>query len=152
MATTEAVDSSGSGIPRLLRAVPRSSLVAVGVGSLAILSGIVTYTIIGRLDAYSPSELPSCSRSCSSISGIDLALGALIAWRLARLWVEHRSGAAGARLHARLVAIFSIIVIVPAILVAIFATVTLNVAFEAWFAAPVKTAIEAPSGRRDAIM
>jgi two-component system, NtrC family, nitrogen regulation sensor histidine kinase NtrY len=142
MATTEAVDSSASGIPRLLRAVSRSSLVAIGVGSLAILSGIVTYTIIGRLDAYSPSDSELFTLLLVNL-GIDLALGGLIAWRLGRLWVEYRSGAAGARLHARLVAIFSIIVIIPAILVAIFATITVNVAFKAWFAEPVKTAIEA---------
>ena len=32
-----------------------------------------------------------------------LALGVLIAWRLTRLWTERRSGAAGSRLHVRLV-------------------------------------------------
>ncbi len=141
MATTEAVDSPG-GIPRLMRAVSRSSLVAIAVGILAALSGVVTYAIIARLVDYSPSDSGLFALLLVNL-GIDLALGALIAWRLARLWVEYRSGAAGARLHARLVSIFSIIVIVPAILVAIFATVTVNVAFKAWFAEPVKTAIEA---------
>jgi two-component system nitrogen regulation sensor histidine kinase NtrY len=71
-----------------------------------------------------------------------LALGALIAWRLTRLWAERRSGSAGARLHVRLVTMFSVIAVVPAILVAIFATVTLNLGVEAWFSATVRSALE----------
>jgi len=138
MATTEAVDAPG--IPRLLRAVSRSSLVAIAVGALAILSGVVTYIIIARLASYSPSDSALSVLLLVNL-GIDLALGAIIAWRLTRLWVEYRTGAAGARLHARLVGIFSLIVIVPAILVAVFATITVNVAFKAWFADPTKTMI-----------
>ena len=137
MASTEAVDAPG--VPRLLRAVSRSSLVAIAVGALAILSGVVTYIIISRL-AYSPSDSTLSVLLLVNL-GIDLALGALIAWRLTRLWVEYRTGAAGARLHARLVGIFALIVIVPAILVAVFATITVNVAFKAWFADPTKTMI-----------
>ena len=56
-----------------------------------------------------------------------LTLAALIGWRLARLWATRRSGRAGAKLHVRLVAWFAAIAVVPAILVAVFATVTLNV-------------------------
>ncbi|MES2473548.1 MAG: HAMP domain-containing protein, partial [Pseudomonadota bacterium] len=52
-----------------------------------------------------------------------------------------RSGRAGARLHVRLVAWFSAIAVVPAILVAIFAAVTLNLGLDAIFSAPVKNAL-----------
>ena len=48
-----------------------------------------------------------------------------------RLWAERRSGRAGARLHVRLVAWFGAIAVVPAILVAIFAAVTLNLGLDA---------------------
>lgn len=70
-----------------------------------------------------------------------LCLGVLVAWRLVRLWAERRSGRAGARLHARLVVTFSLVAIVPTILVAIFAAVTLNLGVESWFSSRVKTAI-----------
>ena len=73
---------------------------------------------------------------------LGLSLGALIAWRLVRLWSERRSGRAGARLHVRLVAMFSAIAVVPAILVAIFAAVTLNLGVEAWFSSRVQTALD----------
>jgi two-component system nitrogen regulation sensor histidine kinase NtrY len=140
MATTDAFDSPGSGFARLLRAVSRSSLVALGIGAGAILSGVITYVIIARLVPYKPSSLVLQALLLVNMA-VVLALGALVAWRLTRLWVERRSTAAGVRLHARLVAIFSVIVAVPAILVAIFAAVTLNLGIEAWFSAPVKAAI-----------
>src|SRR6185437_14201238 len=69
------------------------------------------------------------------------SLGALIAWRLVRLWTEKKSGRAGARLHVRLVTWFGAIAVVPAILIAIFAAVTLNLGLEAWFSDRVKTAL-----------
>ena len=47
----------------------------------------------------------------------------------------------GARLHVRLVTWFSLIAVVPAILVAIFAAVTLNLGMESLFAGPVKSAL-----------
>jgi len=50
-----------------------------------------------------------------------------------RLWIDRRSGIAGARLHVRLVMLFSAIAVIPAILVAIFAVVTLDLGIEAWF-------------------
>ena len=72
---------------------------------------------------------------------MGLTLGALIAWRLVRLWAERKSGRAGARLHVRLVTWFSAIAVVPAILVAIFASVTLNLGMDAMFSGQVKDAL-----------
>jgi len=140
MATREQVDSPGSGLTGLLRAASRSSRVALGVGILAVISGIVTYAIIARVVSYEPTSLALLALVLVNLA-IVLALGALIAWRLTRLWVERRSGRAGARLHARLVGLFAVIAIVPAILVAIFAAVTLNLGIEAWFSSRVKSAI-----------
>jgi two-component system nitrogen regulation sensor histidine kinase NtrY len=70
-----------------------------------------------------------------------LGLGTLVAWRLVRLWAERRSGRAGARLHSRLVGTFSLVAVVPTILVAVFAAVTLNLGVESWFSSNVKTAL-----------
>ena len=69
--------------------------------------------------------------------GLGLTLAALIAWRLLRLWAERKSGRAGARLHVRLVTWFAAVAIVPAILVAIFASVTLNLGLDAMFSGRV---------------
>ena len=139
MATTNTVEAPGTGLLDWLRAISRPSLLALGVGVLAVLSAMVTYGMVTGLIPYNPT--PS---NLVALLLINLALGVslagLIAWRLVRLWRERRSGLAGARLHVRLVAMFSLIAVVPAILVAIFATVTLNLGIEAWFSARVQTA------------
>ncbi|THF51986.1 sensor histidine kinase NtrY-like [Allorhizobium terrae] len=57
----------------------------------------------------------------------------LIGREVHRLVQARRRGRAAARLHVRIVALFSIVAITPAILVAIFATITLNVGLDRWF-------------------
>lgn len=75
------------------------------------------------------------------ILAVVLGLGGLVAWRIVRLWAERRSGLAGARLHARLVGTFSLVAVVPTIIVAVFAAVTLNLGVESWFSSHVKDAL-----------
>lgn len=140
MANASALHVPSRGLA-LLRAVSRPSLVAAGVAVLAIVSGVLTYAVVTGLVPYSPT--PGILVGLLLINfALVLALGALIAWRLTRLWAERRSGQAGARLHVRLVAMFAAVAIVPAIFVAVFAAVTLNLGVEAWFSARVKSALE----------
>ena len=51
-----------------------------------------------------------------------LALGALIGRHLVYVWVASKRGAAGARLHARLVGLFSLLAVTPTIIIAVFST------------------------------
>ncbi|MDE2112348.1 MAG: PAS domain-containing sensor histidine kinase [Alphaproteobacteria bacterium] len=125
----------------LLRAASRPSLLALGVALLAVLSGVVTYGILTGIIPYAPTQGVMVILLLVNLT-LGLSLGALIAWRLVRLWSERRSGRAGAKLHVRLVAMFSAIAVVPAILVAIFAAVTLNLGVQAWFSSRVKTAVD----------
>jgi len=57
----------------------------------------------------------------------------LIGREIARLLRARRRGRAAARLHVRIVALFSIVAITPAVLVAIFASITLDVGLDRWF-------------------
>ncbi len=70
-----------------------------------------------------------------------LLLGAIVAWRLSVLWVERRRGLAGSGLHARLVVLFSLVAVTPAIVVAVFAALFLNFGIESWFSDRVRTAL-----------
>lgn len=63
-----------------------------------------------------------------------LGLMALIAREVSRLFKARKRGRAAARLHIRIVVLFSIVAITPAILVAIFASITLNAGLDRWFA------------------
>ena len=69
-------------------------------------------------------------------------MGTALARRLVALWVERRSGLAGARLHARMVLLFSVAAVTPTIIVAVFTTLFLNLGINAWFSDRVSTAIK----------
>ncbi|HIJ38626.1 MAG TPA: PAS domain-containing sensor histidine kinase [Rhodospirillaceae bacterium] len=70
-----------------------------------------------------------------------LLLAALVARQLAHVWAERRTGAAGARLHVRLVVMFSVVAVTPAILVAVFSALVINYGVEQWFNQRVSTAL-----------
>ena len=123
-----------------LRGVSRPSQLAFGVAILAVISGCATYALLTGLTSYTPDRAGLIALLLVNLT-LVLSLAALIGWRLARLWATRRSGRAGARLHARLVAWFSAIAVVPVIVVAIFAAVTLNLGLDAMFSARVQNAL-----------
>jgi two-component system nitrogen regulation sensor histidine kinase NtrY len=51
---------------------------------------------------------------------------------------------AGAQLHIRIVSLFSVIAIVPAILLAVFASVSLDRGLDHWFSSRTKSIIKNP--------
>ena len=71
-----------------------------------------------------------------------LALGALIARRLVVLRTANKRGAAGARLHTRLVALFSLVAAMPTIIIATFAVIFFDFSLEGWFSQRVSTAVK----------
>ena len=72
--------------------------------------------------------------ACAGINGLFVVgLIYLIAREIFRLLRARSKGRAAARLHVRIVALFSIVAITPAILVAIFASITLDVGLDRWF-------------------
>lgn len=68
---------------------------------------------------------------------IMLLLG-IVAWQAKRLVRERRAGAAAAGLHVRIVGLFSLVAVLPAILVAVVATVTLERGLDPWFTGSIK--------------
>ncbi len=124
----------------IIRAASRPSLLAAAVGVLAVASGAVTYALLSGLTSYTPGSGALLAMLVVNL-GLGLSLGGLIGWRLVRLWATRKSGQAGARLHVRLVTWFSAIAVVPAILVAVFASVTLNLGMDAMFSGQVKAAL-----------
>jgi len=141
MTITNAVEAPlRARVPEFLRAVSRPSMLALGVGLLTVISAVLTYAMVTGLVPYNPTPASLIALLLLNLT-LVLTLGALIAWRLTRLWSARRHGHAGARLHVRLVTMFSAIAVLPAILVAVFAAVTLNLGIEAWFSGHVKSAL-----------
>jgi two-component system, NtrC family, nitrogen regulation sensor histidine kinase NtrY len=70
-----------------------------------------------------------------------LAFAALIARRVVELWVDRRRRLAGSRLHVRLVFLFSVVAVVPTILVAVFSVLFFHFGLQGWFSQRVSTAL-----------
>jgi two-component system nitrogen regulation sensor histidine kinase NtrY len=109
-----------------------SGTLAVGLVVLAILLGSFTYMTLTGLTPFPPSRWLVLTLLLVNLA-IVLVLFALICWRVTRIIIARVSGTAGAKLHTRLVAMFSVVAVMPAIIVAVFAAVTLNRGLDAWF-------------------
>jgi two-component system, NtrC family, nitrogen regulation sensor histidine kinase NtrY len=70
-----------------------------------------------------------------------LVVAAFVARRVAEMIAERRRQSAGSRLHMRLVRFFTAIALIPTVLVAVFATITLNYGLEGWFSDRVRNVV-----------
>ncbi len=106
--------------------------IASGVGSYLVLTNVTP------IEARPETVWTLLSFNIFIIGGLLLGLGA----QALRVRRRQRAGLAGARLHGRMIALFSTIAVLPAILVAVFAFVTLDRGLDYWFSIRTKTIIE----------
>ena len=71
-----------------------------------------------------------------------LIIAGLVAIRITRLILSRRSRTSGSRLHTRLTKVFTLIALLPTIIVAIFATISINFGLEGWFSSNVQKVVE----------
>ncbi len=133
--------SEPSALARLRRWSLRVGLwrkIAFVLAVLSIVSGGATYLAITAESGPDP-------RMVTWLLLINLvlvlALGAVVARELVRLWIERRRGLAGARLHVQLVALFTVIAGAPTAIMAVAAALFFNLGVQAWFSDPVRQAI-----------
>lgn len=74
---------------------------------------------------------------------ILLSLTSLVARRLVMLWMQRRRGAAGSRLHARMVMLFAAVTALPTMLMTVFAVLFFNLGLQTWFSERVNVAVKA---------
>jgi two-component system, NtrC family, nitrogen regulation sensor histidine kinase NtrY len=70
-----------------------------------------------------------------------LVVAALVMARVVRMIADRRSKSAGSRLHMRLTFVFAVVALIPTILVAVFAVVTVNFGLEGWFSDRVRSVV-----------
>ncbi len=111
---------------------------------LALLSGLASFLIIGGITPVVPTR--------DVVYGLFFANSALIFILLLIVTIEtrnvlraRRSGQAGSRLHATMVGLFSLVAALPAILVAVVASITLDRALQPWFFGPIRSVVESSS-------
>jgi len=121
--------------------VARTSWPSYLLVALSLVAVLATYLILTNTTAIEPT--PDVRLYLTVIDALLLmALAALVIGRLVQMWFARRSGSAGARLHGRLVTIFSLIAVVPVVLTAGAASITINLAMEAWFSGGVRSAVD----------
>src|SRR5215467_13602648 len=114
--------------------------IAIALAIPALASGIATYLALTGAPPFGPH--PNAVLSLLNLDLILLlALGAVIAKRLVEVWAERRRGLAGSRLQIRLVMLFSLIAVLPTIIVAGFSYLFFSFGVENWFSDKVRTAL-----------
>jgi two-component system, NtrC family, nitrogen regulation sensor histidine kinase NtrY len=127
--------SSGESDRRRLFAIP-GVLLVIG----ALISAIVSFVILMGLTPIAPQN--EVVMTCVVVNlGFVIVLLGLIGYEIRRILLARRRGKAAARLHVRIIGLFSIVAIVPAILVAIVASITLDIGLDRWFSMRTKAIV-----------
>jgi len=109
----------------------------------AVLFGLGTFVLLAGGSPLGPTSPGQIVAMVLANAVVLLMLAGSLAARLVRVWAERRRGSAGARLHVRLVLLFGVVAVVPAIIVAAFAAVFFNLGIQAWFSDRVRSTLEA---------
>jgi two-component system, NtrC family, nitrogen regulation sensor histidine kinase NtrY len=107
----------------------------------ALLLAIATFVVLSDGSPFGPTRPGVVVGLVLANLAFVLLLLVALAGRLVRVWAERRRGYAGSRLHTRLVVLFAVVAIVPAMLVAGFAAFFFNVGISAWFSDRVRVAL-----------
>ena len=117
-----------------------SRILAVTLTIAALVAGVLTYVALSGSGTVGHGP-----QNILVILIVDLVLvlllSAVLLRRVVSLWIERRRGSAGSRLHVRFAALFSVVAVAPAIVVAVFSVLFLSLGVEAWFSERVRTAL-----------
>jgi two-component system, NtrC family, nitrogen regulation sensor histidine kinase NtrY len=108
---------------------------------IALLSALLTFVVLTGLTPLEPTRQVVRTFLMINAATILLLVGIIVheVWQMVQ---ARRRGRAAARLHVQIVGLFSIIAVLPAVLVAIVANVTIQRGLDRLFSGPTKTVIE----------
>jgi two-component system nitrogen regulation sensor histidine kinase NtrY len=109
--------------------------------AIALLSAFLTFVVLSGLTPIEPTRQVVYSFLLINAATILLLVGIIIReiWQVVQ---ARRRGRAAARLHVQIVSLFSIIAVLPAVLVAIVANVTIDRGLDRLFSGPTREVIE----------
>ena len=108
---------------------------------LALVTSVASFLILTGQTSIQPT--PFVVKTAATIDGLlVLGLIGLVAYEASGLWLARRRGRAAARLHVRIVMLFSIIAALPAVVTAVIASITLDKGLDRWFAERTQAIIE----------
>ena len=124
-----------------------ASIITILLIFTIILSSVVTYAAITNPDNFSLSSSklnfePSLESNLLLVNlGLLLLLAVIISRKLLHLYLARKRGRSGSRLLMKLVAMSSVIAIIPAIVVALSSSFYLNLGMKSWFDERVSRAV-----------
>jgi two-component system, NtrC family, nitrogen regulation sensor histidine kinase NtrY len=108
---------------------------------IALLSAFLTFVVLTALTPIEPT--PGVVRSFLMINGATiLLLVGIIVREIIQMVQARRRGRAAARLHVQIVGLFSVIAVLPAVLVSIVANVTIERGLDRLFSGPTREVIQ----------
>jgi two-component system nitrogen regulation sensor histidine kinase NtrY len=113
------------------------------LAAIAVLLGLGTFVLLAGGSPLGPTSPGQIVAMVLANASVLLLLAGSLAARIVRVWAERRRGSAGARLHVRLVLLFGVVAVVPALIVAAFAAIFFNLGIQAWFSDRVRSTLEA---------
>ncbi len=144
----ERVQTSGLPTPR---GRARAFWIGLVVMVLSLISGLATYLILTNLTPIVPTgDVVFIVVLVNAM--MILAMIAVIGWQMFGMWRAWRDKVAGSRLHIRIVALFSVLAAVPAILLAIAATTSFARGLDAWFSSRPRQIIQNSVGVANAYL
>jgi len=140
---TSADTSAASFAPSFAESKGRSlwRFVAPFVVAVALLSALLTFVVLTGLTRIEPTRDVVISFMLINAAIILLLVGIIVRelWQVVQ---ARRRGRAAARLHVQIVGLFSVIAVLPAVLVAIVANVTIDRGFDRLFSGPTREVIQ----------
>ena len=109
--------------------------------AIALLSAFLTFVVLSGLTPIEPTRQVVYSFLLINAATI-LLLVAIIIREVWQVIQARRRGRAAARLHVQIVSLFSVIAVLPAVVVAIVANITLDRGLDRLFSGPTRAAIE----------
>tara|TARA_B100001248_G_scaffold259745_1_gene246389 strand:+ start:265 stop:2469 length:2205 start_codon:yes stop_codon:yes gene_type:complete len=118
---------------------------------LALFSGIGTYTVFAKSGAAGPN--PDVVLGFMYLNlGLLIVIGLLVSKRLIRIWCQRRQGLAGSQLHTRMVMLFSVVAVIPTIVVALFSVFLFDFGIRSWFTERIGAAVDASQAVAEAYL
>ncbi len=128
-----------------------SGWVAVGLVLTGTVIGFATFLLLTGLMPIKPTSANIYNMLFAN-GVVVVVMVAMIMGQIVHLFWERRQGTAGAGLHIRLVGLFSLVAVVPALLVAAFATVTLNRGLDNLFSTEIQSIVDTSATVADAYL
>jgi two-component system nitrogen regulation sensor histidine kinase NtrY len=114
--------------------------ISLAVVVAALLSSVATFLILNGLTSIVPTS-DVVLGSLAINAAFVVAIMAIVGFQVIKLLRARKRQAAGASLHFRIAGVFSLVALFPAVLLAIFATVSIDRTFDTFFSNRVKSIV-----------